>query len=254
MFKTWGLRGRAIAFCVLLLLGTVGMSGAVLIWHSYRESIDEIQEHASTYAKSLSYNAEPAVLLNDQKALQYIVQAAGRNQTVQWAEIQDAQGETLAKFQRFQDFDPELPPDAVHLIEIAGGRTAARIKRSNSKLLVVVPIWPETETNDLDLGLIDDEESAPEAPDRPIGSLRLIYSLDSVYAKIRGFSVSIAAVSVIVVAIGIIVTLLVIEQLLGPVRNLVRTSAAIADGDLQQRVHVRAMGEIGVLASAFSPY
>ena len=67
LFSTWGLKGRALAFCVLLLSSTGLVLSGSLIWLQYRGTQAEIREKVVVHAESLSQIAESAVLLNDSK-------------------------------------------------------------------------------------------------------------------------------------------------------------------------------------------
>jgi signal transduction histidine kinase/DNA-binding response OmpR family regulator len=249
MIKTWGLRGRSITYCVGLLLGTVGTLGTVLVWQSYRQSIRTNKDHAATYARSLSYSAEPAVMLNDQKALQNVVQAASQDAFVQSARIQDSQGKLLAEYHRASNKHSETASGEMENALHRHPDHQVRMEQSANSLRISVPIWPGA--NDIDLELIEDEKGSP-AKDKSIGTLSLVYSLEPVYAQMRLSFLSVAAVSAFVLLVGIVITVVMVEALLKPVRNLVRTSTALANGDLQERVNERATGEIGVLAGAFN--
>ncbi|MBN2560311.1 MAG: response regulator, partial [Phycisphaerae bacterium] len=259
--KEVGIRGQAIVFCVLLVLGTVGSLSVALIWQGYHQSIREITNHAVVHAKSLSYTAEPALLLNDRKALERVVRGASQHNTVELVQIIDAMGNVLATFHRTADFIREAQLDPAHPIDGAVARDCPRVERTASQLLVVVPIWPGDDLSDLDIAVDDldaeEEEEGQEAkPDNKTGGVVgyacLIYGLEEVQSALMKKVLSSVAISGIVIVVGIGFTLLVIRKLLKPVLDLVETVSAIADGDLTKRAPEQAVGEIGVLARAFN--
>ncbi len=251
----WGLQARAIAFCVLLILGTVSLLGAALLWRDYQGSVSRVRSHAQTYCKSIGYSAEPAILLNDAKAMAHVLQAAESDQAVQVAELIDTRGRVLSSLRRDPRFAQEATLDYARPLGGKVDRDAARVEQTASQLLVVAPIWPETD--DLDLGIAPDEGAATTRPARggagaPIGYIALTYSLKQVHEELMAGMMSGAVIAVIVVVVGIGATVLMMRQLLTPVLDLVHTATAIADGDFTKRAREQAVGEIGILAKVFN--
>ena len=247
----WGLTGRSIAFCVLLLLATVVALGTALIGQDYRHAVEATAEHARVYAQSLSHSAEPAVMLNDLPALQRVVDGAAIDAAVTRAVVRGAEGQVLAEYhgqhptepgqQRHRAGEPALPI-----------RPEVQLERSGDQLVVQAPIWLETETLQLDMLL--DEPNAPDvdAGPRPVGYVYLEYSMTQANRQLATAVSASAAITLLVILTGSCLTVLVLRQLLRPVGNLVETTQEIARGDLTRRASERAVGEIGALARAFN--
>ncbi len=242
-----GLKSRAVALCVLMILGTVGALGTALIRQNYHDSLVRMADHAIIHAQTISYSAEPAVLLNDSDALNRVVQAVAREEDADRAMILGADGQQLALFQRGSDFIPEVEVDPRNAMKGPCSRKSIRVQRTANQLLVVAPIWRDT--SDIALDLIDEEV---EASDAPIGFVCLTYSLENIHKELANRMQSSTLVAVLVGGIAIGVTLIAIRQLLRPLKNLVQTTTAIAQGDRTKRASERAIGEIGELARSFN--
>ena len=245
-----GLKGRSIALCVLLLLGTVGALGTALIWQNYRDSLRRMTEHAIIHAQSVSHSAEPAVLLNDRSALDHVVQAAGQDRTIEHALILDTNGQQLAFLQRQPNFVSELEVDPLLPMGEPPTRSSTHVRRTTNQMLVVVPIWHVSDP--IDLGVISEENVKPETGDAPLGYVCLTYSLGHIQSEFNQRMLSSMLVAMLVICAGIGVTLVSMRQLLRPLQNLVETTAAIAEGDRTKRAREHAVGEIGALARAFN--
>ncbi len=248
--KCLGLKGRSIALCVLLILGTVGTLSAILICQHYKHSIQHLTDHALTHARAVAHSAEPAVLLNDKKALQRVVLGASGDGSAAVARIIDTKGKVLATYRRCRECTPEIEIDPAHPMRSPIDRGTSRIERTDAQLLVVVPIWPDTA--ELDIGIVQDEEGQRARTDSPVGFLQLVYDLQEVQSDITEHIISVGRMSVAIVTLGIVITIVVVRRLLTPVADLVATTTAIADGDLRKRATTTAVGEIGDLARAFN--
>ncbi len=251
-WKQVGLKGRAIACCCLLVMGAVASVSTALIWQGYCQSVQEITEHAVEQARSMAYSAEPAVLLNDRQALEYLARGASQVRHVQAAEILDPRGRTLAIFGCADGCICEDMLGARPPIKDPVRRDSYRIQRTADRLIVVVPIWTEGQS-DLDL-LVDgdQQDGSAETTGDLLGFAALIYSLADAKSALNHSILHAVAISVVVIVIGIGITILMVRQLLTPVRSLVDTTTAIANGDLARRAPEQAIGEIGVLARAFN--
>ena len=245
-----GLKGRSIALCVLLLLGTVGTLGTALIWQNYRDSLRRMTKHAIIYAQSVSHSAEPAVLLNDRSALDHVVRAAGQDSMVERASILGADGQLLALLQQQSNFVPELEVDPRLPMGEPPTRDSTHVRRTTNQMLVVAPIWHVSDP--IDLGLFSEENVKPEPAETPLGYICLTYSLEHIQSELNQRMFFSVMVAVLVICAGIGVTLVSTRQLLRPLQNLVETTAAIAEGDRTKRARENAVGEIGALARAFN--
>jgi len=248
--RNLGFKGRLITLCVLLVLGTVGILSTVLIWGSYNNAIQKESTHALIYARLVAGHAEPSVLLNDAKSLQRIVQVASEESDIQIAQVIDISGKILADFHRQTPYVPEVEINLKQPLPGEINHDASRVELTATQLLVVVPIWPHSDTIDLGI-VIEDEDAACDHQDH-VGFIRLTYSLDATHAQMLADVFQSIAISVVVVLLGVGITVFVARRLVAPVHDLARTASAIADGDLSHRATEQAAGEIGTLARVFN--
>ncbi|HNO78276.1 MAG TPA: response regulator [Phycisphaerae bacterium] len=244
-----GLKGRAIAFCVVLVLGTVCALSAGLIWQNYRDSVRLTEEHATVHARVVRCLAEPGVLLNDKKALEEIVKSSSEDLSFVLVEIRDIDGHVLASTQIEDGFEPAVTFDSQNPIGDRIQRNSVRVQTTSDQIDVVVPIWAER--RDMDLSILDDE-AAEEAKSGAIGFVRLVSSLDHAQAALRSNAEASALIAGIVITAALFVTVFIVRKLVAPLHGLVSTTATIAAGNLSERAKEDAIAEVGVLARAFN--
>ena len=245
----FGLKGRAIAFCVVLILGTVGVLSTALIRRNYATSIRNMTGWSVAQTLTVSRLAEPAVLLNDATMLKQVVYGASGDDCVDLAQILGADGSLLSEFRRPHESESpgETAPDWT-------GRPrpppALHIERTATHLIVSTPILPQA--TDPELDLLSEEAGGKGDTSAPVGFVRVAYCMDDVERELARGVWSSIAISAVIIVIGIGVTVLIVRQLLRPIIDLASTATEIAEGDLARRAPERAVGEIGVLARAFN--
>ena len=249
-----GLRGRAIAFCVLLILATVSVLAGALIRQNSRSLVREATENAVVHAKAISYSAGPHILSRDNRALQQMVLASRRDIHVRAARITDGNGRVLAAVRHQDELPPSIDDSPALSSPFVGTvtRDSVHVERAARSFDVVVPVWP----NDYQLGpeLDPDENRAAlkRTDESPIGFVRLTGTLDDVHTAVTQNAVSTLGISALVILIGTALTLLTTDRFLRPVRDLVTTTQEIAAGDLSKRASGNTAGEIGRLARSFN--
>ncbi len=250
--RNFGLRGRSILFCVLLLSTTVLILSAVLISQNHQDALRTISRHAIIHGRSVSRNAEPAVLLNDSKALQHLVNTSISDENIQLARIYNIKGELLASYQRNASFKPVIACNPLDPIPGPNDPKAHLAELTSMELLAVVPILLAHDQEDIKLDMIENAEvnRAPES--ELLGYVILTYGLDAIYAGLAKRIMFSVGISIIVVIGGIAVTIFMMRHILTPLHHLSETATAIAAGDLTRRAPEQAVGEVGALARAFN--
>ncbi|GJM23874.1 MAG: hypothetical protein DHS20C16_02890 [Phycisphaerae bacterium] len=244
-----GLKRRAIALCVVLVLGTVCALSAGLSWQNYRNSVRLSGEHATIHARVVRRLAEPGVLLNDHKALEEIVNSGSEDSSFVLLEIRDLKGKVLAASQVAGDFQPAVAFDSSDPLGDRIRRESVRVQTTANQIDVVVPIWADPK--EMDLNLLDDD-AAEDTRTGAIGFVRLVSSLDHADAALMRNAGATAGIAGIVIVAALIVTVVVVRKLVGPLQGLVSTTASIASGNLGERAKEDSVAEIGVLARAFN--
>ncbi len=141
MITRLGLTARAIAFCVLLVLGAVGTMSAVLIRQNYADSQRRVTQQAVSHARSISRSAAHAILLNDEENVRRILRAAGSDDALQLACVRGPSGHELApvEYKRNEDYQSELESalDAANPMGRSFQRGDVRVERSRDELLAI---------------------------------------------------------------------------------------------------------------------
>ena len=255
MIARLGLQGRAIAFCIVLVLTSSGVISAVLIWRNHGHSMDRITEYAVSEAKSLSRSVAPAVLLGDHEEMAHLLRADASNETLEMAHITAENcpdGHGHPSFHRREDFVPEADLDLKNPMGHTALADAPRVERTANQLLVVVPIWPDITR--IDLEDLDERPASQKAgpQNSPVGFASLVYSLDPVHTELAYHLAFSLAVACIVVAVATVATIVMVRRLLRPVQLLAATTTAIAQGDLAKRAPEQGVREIAALARSFN--
>jgi len=99
-----------------------------------------------------------------------------------------------------------------------------------------------------------DESAAPPGERHPtlLGYVRIGFSLERTLTEITSTMNLLSGIAVLVFAMTVPLAFLMVQRLAGPLRNLSRTMARFADGDLEARTSVKRTDEIGELATAYN--
>jgi signal transduction histidine kinase/DNA-binding NarL/FixJ family response regulator len=248
---SWGLRERAIVLCIVLIVGSILVVASLLNALHYRTALVEMETSATTQALFLARTAEPSVLLRDERALEHIVSAAMQEPHIRQVLILDNQQETLIRHESGSESDPASEVSPSDVLDVHDGTVDISVRWSDDDLLVITPIWTfvEEEINDLDLLEQPVARDDPVAAEQsPVGYVCLWFSLDQLHGQVMNqFRVS-AIFAGVVAVIASLITLSAVRQLVRPLNDLVKTTAAIAEGDRRSRAPQNAMGEVGKLA------
>ena len=244
----WGLQSRAVMYFVALLLVMVAGVGSSLIWQNYVDAIQAHKAHLVLHARLISDAAEPALLLNDAKELRRIARRLALDESIQFVEIFDRAGVIRARFQSDQTGGARASvglelPQATML-----NQATSVTQEFDGFLVVAVPIRSLSSAMNVELETEEDTELAGDV----IGFVRVAYSLEATKAETAERVISGIKIGAAALLCGSIVVLLLVRQLVTPLKGLVYTTKAIADGDLTRRASERAVGEIGVLARSFN--
>jgi signal transduction histidine kinase/DNA-binding response OmpR family regulator len=246
-----GLRGRAIAACVLLVLGAVFFNSTALNWLNHRDSMRTMLDHARVHAWAVADNSEAAIVLDDRSRMSDVLSGACRDHDVAVAQVLSAEGKVLDERIQGDGGHSEFPLNPGSILKRSlDERRQGWVEQSRSHLLVVVPVLADT--TGIDLGLSGAEAVPSAQADEPVGYIRLEYCLDRIQREMVWRILASSIVSIGVLAAAVTMTVVRIRQLLLPVDDLVTVTSQLARGDLNRRATENAVGEIGTLAKSFN--
>jgi diguanylate cyclase (GGDEF)-like protein len=189
--------------------------------HSWLTQREDLLRHSETVARVLAQNAVPAILFEDARGANEVLNALDRYPEVMLAQLTTTDGRLFARYQR-----PAL----------AERSTLSRIERAlpfaEYSLLVKV---------------------SAESQSQPVASLELTIDLWPTYGRVYA---AMAAIVLLVIAVCIALLLLqsrIVARMLEPVgRLLVGMQRVSETADYQQRVEVESRDEIGQITQSFN--
>jgi signal transduction histidine kinase/CheY-like chemotaxis protein len=245
---TLGLKLNLLSISLILLTAGVLAGFAV-----YKQSVNAQQELAvrgMEIAKLAALNSEYAIYTENQEELQQIANNLLTSQSVATVEIRDNQHKLLIRASNTEE-------NAL-LEYVANGQSATQYNVSISlhKLatnkagytIIDVPVLALLASLD-----ISDEQKILSVLPRPIiGFIRISLSQESLHQDMYWFTLTIMAVTLIVVLIGAGLTLMVTRQITSPLLAVVAATRRVAKGNFEQIVKVTTTDEIAVLAGNFN--
>ncbi len=251
MLSAFGLKGRAILLCILLVLGTGVCITTALVWRTQGKAVATLEKEAVRQCHSLAYNAEPSILLGDKKALTRIVRTLSPDSEISNVRVHDSSGKAIALFCRAGHTDPANCSCEFPLSTTPKRDAKPELLRTADYLFVTLPVWLSGDVIELDLG--DGEDSEADLDNRlPIGTVSITHRLDDLQAQTNSDILFSLLVLALVIALCAGITVLAVRQLLLPVEDLVETTTRLAEGDLDHRASENSVGEIGVLSRSFN--
>ncbi len=207
-----------VSFSVLIIL----IAGFIYAYFPSRfESFafNELQKKAESIARGSAYSVAPALVFNDEKSMDDVIDGAKVNPDLLYMVITDTRGKVLRKY----NF-----PGAVD-------REYTTIRKDMDKkahyIKVCVPIMQGNEQ---------------------YGNLYLALSSDEIQRTISISRTNIGIISLFIIIIGIGIVLIMAKFIAGPLQLMLRTVKKITAGDLSQRTPINTGDEIGELSRAFN--
>ncbi len=245
MKMRWGLTTRTLVYSLSLVVGTSLILGVVYTWIVFQNAVRGKSEDARVFARAVSQNAEPFVLLNDIQGLQRLADTHGQDESIDRISFYDAERQLLAS----------QPQPASDVLNIAEGvtlpltRDAYHLQRTSDGFTLLVPIWPAHEQ--LELGLPAAETFDP-AEDTALGFVEFVYTMQETKREMTRLAMLTGLVTLIVIFSVWAITIILVRRFLRPIHQLVDSTSAIASGNLTHRASEEAFGEVGLLAQSFN--
>jgi signal transduction histidine kinase/HAMP domain-containing protein len=212
----------------------IAVSASVLVYNNYMIGKNVLQREAQARYDSIvtnvAFNAEYGVLTRNVPVLRQMARGAMQEKDVNFVEIKDVKGETLAA-----DGQHKTP-----------SRTA-----SHAVLLRRVSLQDDAEY--LFGGAQEGEsiEKKMEAVEE-VGRVTIEFNTEFIQEKLARMRSKALTVSLLMVLFGVILTNGISRLLISPLKDLVTAAARVAHGDLEHRVVGKSRDEIGELADAFN--
>jgi len=254
----FGLKVRFVLIISYLILFTSVILSGFLIKKQSQVIRGELDKRGESLVKNLAYNSEYGVLVENEDLLLNLIKGLAQQEDVAYVMIQDRKGDILAELE-----SKKLAPSFVREKEII---TSEAFKKEGSFRKHWVskeegsgfctfsyPIHTtKIQRSKEELGIIFDKQLSPEKRREKIGVAHVGMSLANMRREIANMKNMIVFLTALVVAIGILLTILLVNIIVKPIQKLVIATQRVADGDLSQMVEVKRRDEIGLLAYAFN--
>jgi PAS domain S-box-containing protein len=96
------------------------------------------------------------------------------------------------------------------------------------------------------------DATSPRPGERPVGSVRIVYTLAPMVAKAQEFRWRAAGIAFAMIVLGTLGMSLLVGNLLGPIQDLAHATQRIAEGDFDVHMNPPSDDEIGVLTRSFN--
>ena len=221
--------GTVLVLCLLMAAVTV------VVEQRQRDAIvGEFQRRGEVLVRNLAATSSGPLLLYNFTALeQNAARAAGEDDVV-YAIVLDAEGKVAAHSRR---------PERVGVW--LKGEVHERAARAES-LLVQQTVTADTHESLYDFSL------PVEVGGQKWGTVRVGLTRNRMDDAIRRTRMELGLLAVVTLVVGGVAAALVARRIAGPVRQLEERAAAIARGELEQRIEPTTFDEIGRLAIAFN--
>lgn len=249
------LKAKSILAVVLLIAAISTTLTTFFVSRQRSSMMDELGKRALSLSGNLAFNSQYAVFLRDTLTLRSLVAGVLQESDIQRAVITDLKGQKLWSDSaggrtaplRASELDtltgrrwyPTADPDiwrAVALIEIE------RKAQENNEKLLFAPPAPATEAADAETAVLRQK----------LGFAVLDVSLASLHDALEAGTRRAVLISLLMVAAGSLVTILLVGHVAGPLFELAGATRAVASGDLERKVALQREDEIGVLADSFN--
>ncbi|MBN2322539.1 MAG: SpoIIE family protein phosphatase [Spirochaetes bacterium] len=239
--RRFGLRFKfSVLIGALVLLVTVGIStilSVVGIEQEKRALAGQMFDKAVLSLENLTNVAREGMLNNDELLLLSVVSKTMENRDIRHSIILDQQRRVVAH----SDFEQvgTLLSDDFTLQAVA------------SESMLVEPAFSED-----DLHEVYELSSPVVFSNRRIGTVRIGYSTDSIFAAIDEFRMksilNTIIITIVTIVVGIVGAILLATVTIKPIKALARGVDIIGSGDLEHKIQVKTRDEIGMLAVEFN--
>jgi PAS domain S-box-containing protein len=219
----------------VLVLCLVMAAVIIVVEHRQRDAIiGEVQRRGEVLAQSLAALSHGPLLVYDFTALEQNASRVAAEADVVYVIVLDAEGRVAAHSHQ---------PERVGLPLVGAVHERAA---ETTTLLVQDTVLPGTSEAIYDI-------AAPViVQEQKWGTIRVGMSRRRMEAEIRKTRQELGALAIVTLIVGGLAAALFARRIGDPVRQLEARAAAIARGDLSQRIEPRSFDEIGRLATAFN--
>jgi|GEM_PF-900079 len=256
-----GLRGKFILLISALLITTSMALGWIFLVREVRDEGTKLVQKGTLLIRNMAIDAELGVFTRNGDSLASLSQEVLRDEDVAFVVILDDHDAQI--YARARD-GYQVPP----LSSLRGAQSQRRREshapagepylyrepeRREEFYLLQSAVSTQSKVNvGEEIGFLPEPAAAREGDRQAIGSIYLGVSTRGMRSDIRRLERALGFATLAVIAIGILLTVLLVRIIADPVNQLVEATRRIARGDLDVLLRVDSQDEIGELAKSFN--
>jgi two-component system NtrC family sensor kinase len=250
-----GLKTKFVLTISFLILLTSVILSVFLIEKQSLLIQRELVKRGEYMARNLAHNSEYGVLVESQQLLSNLMEGLFLEEEVVQVAIRNRKGNLLAEWGRTEEYRRIY---RTTLDQPQQGATRGAVTRQYFVAHQMefysfsCPIkTTRVERSKEEVGILENRRD-PAAVEETIGTASVGLSLQNMRREIADMTQIVILLTVLVVAVGVALTMFLVNIFTKPVKRLVRATERVASGDLSQTVNVTTKDEIGTLASSFN--
>jgi len=241
---------------LLILITSFGLS-RVFLSHLEKEEADNQRTLGLTLARNLAYNAELGVLTRNREMLADLCRGPMHDTEVAYLRVLGASGELLASADAEAGLQITADPDAPAPGGMLGDAVRVSIRIPNREPLdgleVRVPVTTTgREQRNAEVGFLLEASEDGSRRRETIGTAVVGLSLATTQAEIAALRNTFGGVTAAVVIFGVLMTVLIVQVVVKPVKQMVAATRRIALGNLDEKVETSSRDELGELGRSFN--
>ena len=250
-----GLKAKFVLIISFLIVVTSAILSVFLIQRQSMLIQTELEKRGESMVRSLAHNSEYGVLVESRQLLFNLMEGLFLEEEVVHIAIMDRERELLADWGRTERYHHVYK----QMSNLPGNRSDTQVP---SKQYFVAhgqefynfscPIkTTRVERSKEEVGLLEDKKDLVTREEQ-IGIASVGISLQNMRREIAEMTRIVVLLTVLVVAVGVVLTVLLVNIFIKPVKRLVYATERVAAGNLDQMVKVNTKDEIGTLARSFN--
>jgi signal transduction histidine kinase/HAMP domain-containing protein len=253
----FGLKVRFVLIISCLILFTSVILSWFLIEKQGELIHQELEKRGESLVKNLAYNSEYGVLVESRDLLRNLIRGLAQQEDVAYIVIQDRRGDVLVELTQ-KTFTASACREKDHVVSEAFKKEGLFKRYYSSEengdefCSFSYPVQTtKVARSKEELGIISGEATGFGIKEK-IGVAHVGMSLANMHQQIASMKSIIVLLTALVVAIGVLLTIFLVNIIVKPIQRLVFATDKVANGDLAQMVKIQRRDEIGLLAYAFN--
>ncbi len=263
------LKAKSILAVVLLIVAISTTLTTFFLSRQRSSMMDELAKRALSLSGNLAFNSQYSVLSRDTVTIKTLISGVLKESEIERVLITDLKGRVLVLADsegitvtpNARSIRPDAPADprwqlGGELDTLTSRRWYSTSSPNRWRAVTLIEIERKPPENDEMLLFAPTTAGASGAGSsvlrQKLGFAVLDVSLASLHDALEAGTRKAVLISLLMVAAGSLITVLMVGHVAGPVFELAGATRAVASGDLDRKVSVEREDEIGVLAESFN--